>query len=159
MEGALQMKTKTAMDIHLSYHKVFCIAADTPLDDTNIFTIYASGYSRVPVFVDNDRRRVKGILLTRQLMVVKKNNQSGGHFQEHQIVSDLNIHIPRCVAPHTNMIELVNLFQTGGSAVRAGHMALVCARPDIANAALDQGQAIPEKAGVMGQIPSYQLLV
>ena len=149
MEGALQMKTKTAMDIYLSYHKVFCIPSDMQLDDTNIFTIYASGYSRVPVFVENDRRRVKGILMTRQLMVVKKNN-SGGQHQGHQKVSDLNMHIPQCVPPHTNLIELVNLFQTGGSAVRAGHMALVCARPDIANAALDRDQAIPEEAGLMG---------
>lgn len=151
MEGALQMKTRTAMDIHLSYHKVFCIPADMPLDDTNVFTIYASGYSRVPVFVDNDRRRVKGVLMTRQLILLKTNNNDGGDGQkQYPIVSDLNIHIPQCVPPHTNLIELVNLFQTGGSAVRAGHMALVCARPDIANAALDRDEAIPEEAGVMG---------
>ena len=154
MEGALQMKTKRAVDIYLSYHKVFCIPADTPLDDNGIFTIYASGYSRVPVFVDNDRRRIKGILMTRQLIVVGKNAGTGAttdsSAQVFQVVSDLNLHVPQCVHPHTNLIDLVNLFQTGGSAVRTGHMALVCAEPEIANAALDRGEAIPADAGVMG---------
>lgn len=44
IEGALQLKTKTAMDICQSWHKVFCIPQDMILDETNIFTIYASGY-------------------------------------------------------------------------------------------------------------------
>ena len=158
IEGALQLKTKRALDIYLSYHKVFCIAADTPLDDTGIFTIYASGYSRVPVFVGNDRRRIKGILMTRQLIVVGKNNRNGAgnttvansKGQAYQVVSDLSLHVPQCVHPTTNLVDLVNLFQTGGYAVRTGHMALVCAEPNIANAALDRGEAIPEEAGVMG---------
>ena len=144
MEGALQLKTKKAVDIYLSFHKVFCIASDMVLDDSNIFKIYASGYSRVPVYVNGDRRRVKGILLTRQLMVVKNPAQSN------MVVSDLQLHVPQCVAPTTNLVALVNLFQTGGSAIRAGHMALVCARPDIANDALSLGDAIPEEAGLMG---------
>ena len=155
MEGALQMKTKRAVDIYLSYHKVFCISADAPLDDNGIFTIYASGYSRVPVFVDSDRRRIKGILMTRQLIVVGKNTGTGttntdNSDQAFQVVSDLVLHVPQCVHPRTNLIDLVNLFQTGGSAVRTGHMALVCAEPNIANAALDRGEAIPADAGVMG---------
>lgn len=156
IEGALQMKTKRAVDIYLSYHKVFCIAADTPLDDTGVFTIYASGYSRVPVFVDNDRRRVKGILMTRQLILVGKNFRSGTVSSTNntgkalQAVSDLSLHVPQCVHPGTNLVDLVNLFQTGGYAIRTGHMALVCAEPAIANAALDRGEAIPEEAGVMG---------
>ena len=148
VEGALQMKTKRAVDIFLSFHKVFCIPSDMELSDANIFKIYASGYSRVPVFVNNDRQQVQGILMTRQLMVVKHGN--GQQQQQPTIISDLKLHIPQCVAPHTNLVDLVNLFQTGGSAVRAGHMALVCARPDIGDEALDRGEALPEEAGLMG---------
>lgn len=40
VEGALQMKTKTAMDIFLSFHKVFCIPYDMVLDEANIFLMY-----------------------------------------------------------------------------------------------------------------------
>lgn len=149
VEGALQMRTKKAMDIFVSFRKVFCIPCDMTLDETNIFTIYASGYSRVPVYVDNDRRLVKGILMTRQLMVVK---QPKGDGEAPCNVSDMNLHVPQCVGPETNLVDLVNLFQTGGCAVRAGHMALVCARPDVANVALEKDEAVPEEAGLMGYV-------
>ena len=165
MEGALQLKTKKAVDIYLSFHKVFCIPYDMQLDDANIFSIYASGYSRVPVYVNNDRRRIKGILMTRQLMVVKnpqqpKRRNSKPDTYDIDIpatdttmhVYDLNLHVPQCVSPGTNLVDLVNLFQTGGSAIRAGHMALVCARPDVANEALEQDQGVPAEAGLMGYV-------
>ncbi|KAL3929204.1 MAG: hypothetical protein SGBAC_012318 [Bacillariaceae sp.] len=185
MEGALQMKTKRAMDVLCSFHKVFCIAADMLLNDSNIFTVYASGYSRVPVYVQGDKRRVKGILLTRQLMVVNQdpnrnntntaaaatatNDRNGSgdnqddddayhHLQSPPLVSDMKLYVPQCVSPDTNLIDLVNLFQTGGSAIRAGHMALVCARPDEANEALAQDQAVPEEAGLMGIITLEDVL-
>lgn len=155
LEGALQLKMKKALDILLSYHKVFCIPHDMVLDESNIFRIYASGYSRVPVFVDGDRRKVKGILMTRQLMVVNKRND-----QKCPTPLDLSLHTPRCVAPDTNLAELINLFQSGGSSkVRAGHMALVCARPNIGNEALQQGgEAIPDGAGLMGIITLEDVL-
>ncbi|KAL7532843.1 hypothetical protein ACHAXR_004890 [Thalassiosira sp. AJA248-18] len=155
VEGALQMKTKTALDIFLSFHKVFCIPYDMPLDEANIFTIYASGYSRVPVFTTGDRRLVKGILMTRQLMVV---NQAKDEEHAPPLVSELKLHIPQCVAPDTNLVDLVNLFQTGGCAVRAGHMALVCARPDVAHEALERDEAVPNDAGLMGIITLEDVL-
>lgn len=165
IEGALQMKTKTAIDVYLSYHKVFCVPNNMTLEDRNIFTIYASGYSRVPVYEKGDRRLVKGILMTRQLMVVKRQQQQSEQQNEqnqplstYETISDLNLHVPQCVAPHTNLVALVNLFQTGGSAVRAGHMALVCARPHIADAALDKGEGVPIEAGLMGIITLEDVL-
>ena len=179
-EGALQMKTKTAMDLLVSYHHVFSIASDTVLNEKNIVKIFSSGYSRIPVYersnISNrddtnsgaspnstvgDKQRIKGILMTRQLILVKP---------EHNLrVSDLSLYQPLCVAPDVDLVELVNLFQTGGgggndtaggssgngdggkdptspnndmtaAAVaarrrRVGHMALVCARPEVGNAA------------------------
>jgi CBS domain containing-hemolysin-like protein len=47
-----------------------------------------------------------------------------------------------------NLIDLLNLFQTG----KVGHMALVCARPQVAKDALQQQEPLPEKAGLMGVI-------
>jgi hypothetical protein len=63
---------------------------------------------------------------------------------------DLSLHTPRCVRPDTNLADLISLFQSGTSATQAGHMALVCAKPNIGNKALEDGKAIPEKAGLMG---------
>jgi metal transporter CNNM len=145
MEGALQMKTKVAADIFLSYRKVYAISMDTILNEANILSIYSSGYSRVPVHDPNDRTRIRGILMTRQLIVL--------NIQTDEIpVSNLFLYIPQCVPPDMNLVDLVNLFQTGGAAAanRAGHMALVCANPSIANAALEEDESIPNEAGLMG---------
>ena len=171
MEGALQLKIKTAMDVFLRFHKVFCAPHDMILDEANIFTIYATGFSRVPVYVDGNRRRIKGILMTRQLMVVKRStthhthasNSSGDNSSKQQprpmspsppLLADLALHTPQCVAPETNLADLINLFQTGGRTARAGHMALVCARPHVGNEALEMGGALPERAGLMGYVTS-----
>jgi metal transporter CNNM len=143
VEGALQMKTKAAVDLFVSYRKVFSISMDTVLDENQIFRIYSRGYSRIPVYEGDCKTCIKGILMTRQLILVNKNDNCP--------VSKLPLHVPQCVAPGTNLVDLVNLFQTGGSAPqRVGHMALVCARPDIGNRALDDGEAVPQEAGLMG---------
>jgi hypothetical protein len=63
---------------------------------------------------------------------------------------DLSLHTPICVRPDTNLADLISLFQSGTSAIQAGHMALVCARPHIGNKALENGNAIPETAGLIG---------
>jgi metal transporter CNNM len=144
VEGALQLKTKFAVDIFVSFHKVFCVSMDTMLDETGVVNIYSSGYSRVPVFEGGDSKRIKGILLTRQLIVVNTNDAMP--------VSRMPLYIPQCVAPDENLVDLINLFQTGGRAGRVGHMALVCARPDIGNAALENDEPLPNEAGLMGYV-------
>lgn len=114
VEGALQLKTKFAVDIFVSFHRVFCVSMDTMLDETGIVNIYSSGYSRVPVFEGGDSKRIKGILLTRQLIVVNTNDAMP--------VSSLPLYIPQCIAPDENLVDLINLFQTGGRAGRVGHV-------------------------------------
>ena len=81
-----------------------------------------------------------GILVAKQLMVIDSHDQRS--------ISTLPLAIPRCVSPHTTLVDLVNLFQSGG--VRGSHMALVCGRPEEAAAALKKGKAIPEDANVLG---------
>jgi metal transporter CNNM len=147
VEGALQLKTKFAVDIFVSFHKVFCVSVDTILDETGIVNIYSSGYSRVPVFEGGDSKRIKGILLTRQLIVVNTNDAMP--------VSRLPLYVPQCIAPDENLVDLINLFQTGGRAGRVGHMALVCARPDIGNTALENDEPLPNEAGLMGYVKTY----
>jgi metal transporter CNNM len=150
MEGALQMKTKVAIDIYLSYRKVYAISIDTVLDEVNTMVIYSSGFSRVPVYEGKDKTRIKGILMTRNLIVVNTSDVMP--------LSRLPLHIPQCVPPDINLVDLVNLFQTGGCANRVGHMALVCAMPDIGNAALDKNEPIPQEAGLMGIITLEDVL-
>jgi len=150
VEGAMQMKTRCAVDLLKSYRKVFSVSYNTMLDEAAIVRIFTSGYSRIPVYEGNKKKRIKGILMSRQLIMANKNDP--------RPISSLPLHIPHCVAPETNLVELVNLFQTGGSVRRAGHMALVCARPDLGNAALEDNGALPDEAGLIGIITLEDVL-
>jgi metal transporter CNNM len=146
VEGALQMKMKVAMDIYCPLDKVFAIPSDTILDETNIVRIYGSAYSRIPIYDrrqnEFDKRAIRGIFMSRQLIMAKP--------EKKQPLSSLRMHVPFCISPKMNLVDLVGLFQTGGSGGRGGHMALVCARPDVGNEALDRNEAVPDEAILMG---------
>lgn len=88
--------------------------------------------------------------MTRQLIIVNKNDSKP--------LKSLPLHTPQCVGPDTNLVELVNLFQSGGGEGRCAHLALVCARPTIGNAALEQHCALPEEAGLMGIVTLEDVL-
>jgi hypothetical protein len=56
------------------------------------------------------------------------------------------------------LVDLLNLFQTGGKGMRGGHMALVCAKPHVGNEALRKGDCLPKEAGLMGIITLEDVL-
>lgn len=146
VEGALQMKMKVAMDVYCPLDKVFAIPFDTVLDEANVVRIFGSAYSRIPVYErrgnENDKRAIRGVLMARQLIMVKPEKEPP--------LSGLRMYTPFCVSPKMNLVDLVGLFQTGTKDGKGGHLALVCARPDIANAALDRNEPVPDEAIVMG---------
>jgi len=156
VEGALQMKTKMAHDVFTPLRRVFAVPQDMILTEPNLVNIYASGFSRVPVYVRNEKTpknktAICGILITRQLIVVNPRDK--------REVSTLPLYRPICVSNALSLVDLLNLFQTGGRGVnRVGHMALVCARPRPGNDALAQGLPIPESAGLMGIITLEDVL-
>lgn len=149
IQGALNMKTKLALDVYTPMRDVFAVPYDTVLTERKIVEIYSSGYSRIPVYMkrpdkEKDKSALIGVLLTKQLIVVSTND-----FRE---VSTLPLQVPHCISPTMNLIDLINLFQTPSSGNKGGHMAIVCARPLVAEQALDLGEHIPEKAGTMGLV-------
>ena len=153
LEGCLQMKTKIALDIFVPLHKVFCVPSDMLLDEQNVARIYGSAYSRIPVYETredkNDKTGIRGIFMTRQLIMVKPNKEMS--------VSSLRMHVPFCISPKMNLVDLVNLFQKGRGG-KGGHMALVCSRPDLGNRALDSNEAIPKDAGLIGYVYEWPCL-
>ena len=143
VEGALQMKTKTVLDVYSALHRMFAVPADLILNERNVVDIYSSGYSRIPVYERNPNKpksqiAIKGILNAKNLIVVNMN--------EERSLSTMPLQTPPCVSPTMNLVELVNLFQTG----KYGHFALVCARPKIGTEALQQEKPIPDAAAFMG---------
>ncbi len=142
VEGALQMKTKLALDVYTPMRLVFAIPFDMILSEKHVVQIYSHGFSRVPVYIPNpekekDKQAICGVLMTKQLIVV--------NMSDNRPVSTLPLHVPQCVSPKINMVDLLNLFQAGGC-----HLALVCTRPDIGNQALQWGLPVPETAGLLG---------
>jgi CBS domain containing-hemolysin-like protein len=124
MEGALQMQTKVALDVYTPKRRVFTIPSNMILNERNIVKIYASGYSRIPVHLVGNKNAIVGILVTKHLIVI--------HPDENRSIMTLPLRKPRCVSPSMPLTELLNMFQSGGSAAYGGgHLAIVCARPSL----------------------------
>jgi metal transporter CNNM len=144
VEGALQMKTRLVMDEYTPLRGVYALPDNLVLDREAISTIYSQGYSRVPVYCYNeanpdDHSAILGFLMTRQLMMID--------WDDEREVSSLPLQRPVTVSPRMNLVDLLQLLRVGGHL-----MAFVCARPDLANKALETEQAIPVEAGFMGII-------
>ena len=151
VEGALSMKTKVAIDVYTPLRKLYAIPYDTILNERTVVRIYSSGYSRIPVYEKNSKKEkditaIRGILMTKQLIVVNASDR--------RPLSTLPLYTPLCVSPKKNLVDLINMFQTG----KGGHMALVCARPEKGNVALAQGEALPADAGLMGVVTLEDVL-
>jgi metal transporter CNNM len=143
VEGALQMKTKMAMDVLTPLHRIYSVPNDMVLTEENVVDIYSSGYSRIPVYEPNpkkpkNRSAIRGILMTKNLIVVNT--------VDSRPLSTLPLLTPPCVSPKMNLVDLLNLFQTG----KSGHCALVCARPRIAEDCIRSGLPLPSTAGLLG---------
>ena len=156
VEGALQMKSKRAIDCYTPMREVFAIPNSMVLNEANVVQIYSRGYSRVPVYVsstdgEDNNLAICGILITKQLIVVNTSDQ--------RVVSTMPLLQPFCISPSTNLVDLINIFQAGGTdTTKGGHTALLCAYPGEGNAALDKGEPIPASAGVMGVITLEDVL-
>lgn len=142
VEGALQMKTKTTIDMFTPLNRMFAVPENLILNEDSVVDIFSSGYSRIPVYEQNplkpnSQTSIKGILIAKHLIVV--------NMSEERPLLTMPLLIPPYVSPKMNLVQLANLFQTG----RSGHFALVCARPNVANVSLRNGNAVPAEAGVM----------
>jgi metal transporter CNNM len=142
VEGALTMKTQTAIDVYTPYRDVYAVSDHLILTKATITEIYSHGYSRVPVsrYNDNqpnDTNAVLGFLITRQLMLID--------WDDGRLLSTLPLQRPVCVSPKTNLVELFDTLQTNGLL-----LTFVCASPLLANKALKQGQPMPSTSGIMG---------
>jgi len=171
IEGALTMTTKRAADVCTPLRRVYALPSDTVLDEDTKVQIWARGFSRVPVYCTEpvprasseaastemkkfgsvssssfeDIYSIVGVLLVRQLIVVDS--------AENRPISTLPLVLPSCISPSMHLVDLINLFQAAGGRGKGGlHLAIVCARPHLATAALERGESIPKEAGVVGII-------
>ena len=151
VEGALNLKTKCCWDVYTPLRQIFTVASNLQLDRNVIADIYSEGYSRVPVYdplpPPNEHRKyaVRGVLMVRQLIMID--------WADERTVDSLPLYTPPCVSPRMNLVDLLQILQKGGS-----HIAFVCAGPDLANTALEDGKPIPVQAGFMGLVTLEDVL-
>jgi len=159
--------------LHARPHFLFLLETyDAVLNEANLATIYHQGFSRIPVYerqnsgsikkdtatlrasgipqsqhsnqAKADTTAIRGILFTKHLILVNRSDD--------RIVSTLPLLKPLCVSPETNLIDTINLFQSGTMSGKGCHMAIVCKNPELAEHALEKEKPIPRKAGVIGII-------
>ncbi|KAH9252073.1 hypothetical protein BASA81_010055 [Batrachochytrium salamandrivorans] len=66
--GALDMSQLRAIDKGTKLDNVFMISNDAVLNDSLLGEILKSGHSRIPVYVKGDRKRIRGLILVKQLI-------------------------------------------------------------------------------------------
>jgi len=150
VEGSLSMKTKLAMDVYTPLKHIYAVPDDLVLDQATVTTIYSHGFSRVPVYRRNphdedDMTAVTGYLITRQLMLVDWDHK--------RQLRTWPLTRPKAVSPRINLVDLLRLLQSNGPL-----LTFVCARPDVANRALQAQQPIPVEAGLLGIITLVDIM-
>lgn len=71
INSALELTSKTAKTAYTPLDKVFMIPSDAILDQDLCAQILKMGHSRVPVHHPGDRKHIIGILLVKELLMVK----------------------------------------------------------------------------------------
>ncbi|OQR94658.1 hypothetical protein ACHHYP_01010 [Achlya hypogyna] len=116
IHGALDLTTKTVLDVMIPWADVFMLDEETLLDANTLAQILASGHSRIPVHRGH-RMNIVGLLLVKRLIVLDPTDA--------RPIKDLILKKPMVISPDFSCYELLNEFQKGRS-----HMALVTADVD-----------------------------
>jgi len=120
--SALSMKTRTVKRCIVPWEKVYTIDLDDPLNQESFLKIFDSGHSRLPVV-----RKSKDFLFVHGILSVKRLLRLGGQSNTNcpETVSSL-MSTPLCIEPSVNLLQVLDIFQTGCK----GHLAIICENVD-----------------------------
>ncbi|KAL3148860.1 hypothetical protein ABBQ32_001734 [Trebouxia sp. C0010 RCD-2024] len=116
IRGALDLTHKTAADCMTPMEKVFMLPSNAVLDESTLGKIISSGHSRVPICRPDNRQRVIGLILVKELALVDK--------AAHTPVSSLKMRSLPFLHATTPLYDLLRLFEVGGC-----HMAVLTGTP------------------------------
>ncbi|CAI5455603.1 unnamed protein product [Caenorhabditis angaria] len=72
--GAMELRKKSAKDVMTKIDDVFMLSEDQVLNAETMLKISDSGYSRIPVYEQNNRNKVKSLLYVSDLALIGKDN-------------------------------------------------------------------------------------
>ncbi|VDM52798.1 unnamed protein product [Angiostrongylus costaricensis] len=128
----MEFTNKVARDVMTRIEDVFMLSENEILDTTTMTEIVHRGYTRIPVYEDGDRNKVKSLLLVKDLALIdKKNNipvKSVAEFNERQL---------RIIREDMPLPELLDEFKEGNY-----HLAMVRQVKQETNSSIDDENSI-----------------
>lgn len=118
MKGALSLGKKTLMDVPgVEPKDAFMISSTRTIDEETVELIVKEGYGRVPIFMNQDRSHIIGVLLTKSLVplayTLSKNSATSATTTTR--FSDLPLREPYRVQETTKVSDLLASFKSGKS--------------------------------------------
>ena len=109
MISALEIKEKKVIEIMIKFKDIYSIKYEEPLDKKKLNEILEKGFSRVPVFKNDDKTDLIGILRIKQLIQVD--------FAQKKTLKDLGIRLktPLVIHPNMTLVDLLREFRSGKS--------------------------------------------
>jgi len=144
ISGAIDLRQYKAADIMKKYESVSCIDIHQVLSEVFIKKLRDEGFSRYPVYANNDKNHVIGILLVRNLL---------GLNQFYFTLEDLHIkyRIPLVVKPNRSLISLFHEFKEANT-----HFALVTEQVDeVKKRITNFGNEDPKKSSVLHSVSEH----
>lgn len=119
MLGALGMRDKTIKDVMIPFKNVFLLSYEEKIDQKTLKLLLDSGFSRIPVYTNNNRNDVIGVLRIKKLITLDIN--------QNKSLKELSFKLrpPLVVHPDIKINELFSEFLKGKS-----HMAFVTEQVD-----------------------------
>lgn len=114
MVSAIEMKDKKAIEVMIPINKTFMVSYDSPVDNVNLSVILEKGYSRIPVYANNNNIDIIGLVRIKQLIGVNLSERKS--MRQHGII----LKKPLVISPRMNLLELLREFKKGKS-----HMAFI----------------------------------
>ena len=106
--SAIDMKERKAIEMMTPIEKVFMIDFDEILDKTKFGVILDKGFSRIPVYTNNDKNDIIGLLRIKQLIGINYQNKS-----LRQI--GIELRKPIVISPRLSLVDLLREFKKGKS--------------------------------------------
>jgi metal transporter CNNM len=114
MISALEIREKKAIEIMIKFKDVYSLNYDEKLTKFKIIEILEKGFSRIPVFSNNNKNDIIGLLRLKQLIGYDSN--------ENKSIREIGISLkkPLVIPPSMKLVDLLREFRKGKS-----HMAFI----------------------------------
>lgn len=109
MRGAMALSTKTVKDVlKTTLDQTFMLSSSQPLSEQTIESILTSGFSRIPVCKNDNRKHVLGALLTKSLLPLAFTQPNPP-----PLVGDYHLNEVLRISEETSLYNVYESFQSG----------------------------------------------